>query len=60
MRMLIAFTLIVCGTLTAQQARREEITPSAPWLERLRADLSGVMSASKGKPGESVPHRGGR
>ncbi len=49
MKRLIAFSLLACGTLAAQQARRDEITPTTPWLERLRADLSGVMSASKPK-----------
>lgn len=49
MRRLIACILLASGTLTAQQARREDITPSTPWLERLRADLSAVMSASKPK-----------
>jgi|SRR5579862_1035872 len=47
MKRLIAFCLLACGTLAAQQTRPEEITPSTPWLERLRADLSGTMSATK-------------
>src|SRR5579862_1283125 len=47
MKRLIAYALLACGMLTAQQARREEITPSTPWLERLRADLSAAMSPTK-------------
>ncbi len=47
MRMLIAFTLFACVTVIAQQPRKDEITSSTPWIEKLRTDLSGVMSASK-------------
>ena len=47
MRMLIIYSLIACGTLVAQQLRRDDITETTSWLEKLRADLSGVMSVSK-------------
>src|SRR4029077_13602614 len=47
MRMLTIYCLIACGTLAAQQSRRDDITETTSWLEKLRADLSGVMSVSK-------------
>ena len=48
--LLLAFTLITCAIAAAQQSRKDEITQSTPWLEKLRTDLTGVMSASKPNP----------
>jgi hypothetical protein len=47
MRMLIAFALVACVAVIAQQPRKAEITPSTPWLDKLRNDLTGVLSVSK-------------
>jgi hypothetical protein len=44
MRMLIAYTLIACGSLTAQQSRKDE-SPATPALEKLHTDLAALMGA---------------
>jgi hypothetical protein len=49
MKRLIAYTLVTCGILTAQQSRKDE-RPEATGLARVCTDLSPVMSTAVPSP----------